>query len=146
MGTGEDDKVTKQAFLHRHDAKSAKSRQGKNTFFPLGDPWRSWRFGGESSLLSPCHSPLACWRSAGTDFPPGQKWSGGLGPCPSSGRQVAGSDPHLCIREAHVPLSRQVGIGSWRWRTIHAILGWLPLLLRVFERWSCSRRARGTRA
>src|SRR5580698_2323320 len=79
----------------------------------------SWRFGGESSLLSPCHSPLACWRSAGTDFPPGQKSSGGLGPCPSSGRQVAGSDPHFAFA------------GPWPWRTIHAILGSVPLLLRV---------------
>ena len=59
------------AKIHRQNAKSAKDRQEEKTCSYLGGSWRSWRHGGESSLVSPCHSPLACWSSADTDFPPG---------------------------------------------------------------------------
>jgi hypothetical protein len=59
----------------------------------------------------------------------------------------------LCVRaggkasaKAHFPCPDNVGIGPWPRRTIHAILGWLPLLLRNIRVRVVTQAARGAAA
>jgi hypothetical protein len=98
-------------------AQSSQRKGAKQFLLCVFAPWREIFSALIGMVLSPRAFPARQSRRA-------------LGRFPSHGSSVAGSDPHFAFAcKAHFPC-RASPVGPWPRRTIHAILGWLPLLLR----------------